>query len=348
MSREPFGTARGQPVERFLLANERGLRVAILTYGGIVQSLEAPDRNGTLVNIVLGFNKLDDYVQRSPYFGALIGRFANRIAHARFSLDGNEYELPANQGPNSLHGGTEGFDKRVWQVRHADHDRLHLQLESQDGDQGYPGNLEIQVTYIVSKENALSIEYRATSDQPTVVNLTNHTYFNLAGEGSGSIEDHVLTLHAERFTPIDAKLIPTGAIEPVAGTALDFRMPKRIGEHLRASHEQIVLAQGFDHNYIVNGKEGTLRPAARVEEPSSGRVLEVLTTEPGLQFYSGNFLDGTLVGTAGAAYRQGDGFTLETQHFPDSPNIPAFPSTLLRPGHAFESTTVFQFGVTSQ
>jgi aldose 1-epimerase len=346
---EPFGTARGRAVERYVLTNARGMRVAILTYGGIVQSVEVPDQQGALANVVLGFKTLEDYVQRNPYFGALVGRFANRIAHARFSLDGTEYELPVNHGPNSLHGGADGFDKRVWQVLNADTSRLELRLESPDGDQGYPGHLQIQVTYAVDMaSNSLSIAYQATTDRPTVVNLTNHTYFNLAGEGSGSIEHHLLTLHADRYTPIDATLIPTGALEPVDSTPLDFRAQKRIGEHLRAGHEQIVLAQGFDHNYVVNGQAGALRRAARVEDPSSGRTLEVLTTEPAIQFYSGNFLDGTLVGIGGSVYRQGDGFTLETQHFPDSPNKPAFPSTLLRPGETFQSTTVFQFGVTQQ
>jgi aldose 1-epimerase len=341
----PFGSARGETVERYTLTNVRGMRVAILSFGGIVQSIEVPDRHGQLANVALGFADLDNYVTRNPYFGALIGRFGNRLARARFALDGTEYTLDANPGPSSLHGGLDGFDKRVWQVRGADARRLVLALGSPDGDQGYPGSLSVEVTYSLDDDGALRLDYRATTDRPTVLNLTNHSYFNLAGEGSGSVEDHVVTIHAEAYTPIDATLIPTGAIEPVADTPLDFRRPTPIGERLRTGFEQLVLAQGYDFNFVIDGQPGVLRPAARVEHPTSGRVLEVLSTEPGLQFYTGNFLDGSLVGPTGRVYRQGDAFTLETQHFPDSPNQPTFPSTVLRPGQTFASTTVYRFSL---
>jgi aldose 1-epimerase len=342
---EPFGAVRGQPVDRYTLATASGLRVRILTYGGIIQSLEVPDRTGQPANVVLGFAGLDDYASRNPFFGAAIGRFANRLAQARFALDGTTYALAANHGPNALHGGLDGFDKRIWQAEKVGPTSLRLSLHSPDGDQGYPGALSVSVTYTVDKDNALRLDYRATTDRPTVLNLTTHSYFNLAGEGSGSIEDQLLTLHADTYTPIDATLIPTGAIEPVAGTPLDFRTPTPIGARLRDGFAQLVLAQGYDHNYVVNGVAGTLRPAARAEHPASGRVMSVSTTEPGVQLYSGNFIDGSLVGPSGRIYRQGDGFTLETQHFPDSPNQPTLPSTVLRPGEEFSSSTVFTFSV---
>jgi len=338
----PFGVLDGQPIERYTLRNAAGVCVSILTYGGIIQSLEVPDRDGRLTNVTLGFSSLDGYLAGSPFFGALIGRFANRIAHGRFALDGVEYQLPINNGPNSLHGGTVGFDKRVWRASVVD-DGLRLTLDSPDGDQGYPGSLHVDVLYSLL-ENDLRIDYRATCDAPTVVNLTNHAYFNLGGEGTGSVEDHVLTLFASRYTPIDASLIPTGSIESVAGTPLDFTTPHAIGERLRDGHEQVVHAQGYDHNFLIDGADGSLMPAAKVEHPPSGRTLEALTTEPAIQLYVGNLLDATLVGTSGRVYRETDGFTLETQHFPDSPNRPEFPSTVLRPGETFSSTTVYRFG----
>jgi aldose 1-epimerase len=345
---QPFGEFDGQAVDRYTLSAGR-LRVGILTYGGVVQSIEAPDGDGRSANVALGFATLYDYVSRSPFFGAVIGRFANRIGRGQFTLDGVTFDIPVNDGPNSLHGGPSGFDKRIWHARTAhDSDSVALQLDllSPDGDQGYPGTLNVFVTYTLNSENELRVEYRATTDRPTVLNLTNHTYFNLAGEGAGDVGDHVLTLFAERYTPIDATLIPTGALEPVAGTPFDFMAPTPIGLRLRHSSEQLVLAQGYDHNFVLNHSDlasHALIPAARVEEPASGRVLEVLTTEPGVQFYTGNFLTGALVGPSGRTYRQGDAFTLETQHFPDSPNHPTFPSTTLRPGETFASTTVFRF-----
>jgi aldose 1-epimerase len=338
VSSESFGAVQGQSVERYTLANSSGLRVRVLTYGGILQSIDVPDRDGQVANVTLGFKTLDEYVEHNPFFGALVGRFANRIAHGRFSLDGTRYELPINDGPNSLHGGSEGFDKRVW-AGEIIPDGLKLRLNSPDGDQGYPGALEVEVTYTLLPDNALRVDYQATSDKSTPINLTQHAYFNLAGEGSGSIEDHVLTLFASSYTPIDATLIPTGAIEAVKGTPLDFTVPTRIGERLRNEFEQIRLAQGYDHNFVLDGSA----VAARVEEPTSGRVLEVETTEPAIQLYTGNLLDGTLVGPSGRTYRQTDAFTLETQHYPDSPNQPGFPPAVVRPGETFRSTTVFRF-----
>jgi aldose 1-epimerase len=348
--REPFGsTAEGQ-VDRYTLTNGKGMRVRILTYGGIIQTIEVPDRRGRTANVALGFDNLTDYVERSPYFGCITGRYANRIALGRFTLDGVTYQLPINNDPNSLHGGDVGFDKHIWATTPFQRDGtvgLVMRYTSPHLDQGYPGTLTTTVTYTLTRDNAIRMEYRATTDRPTVVNLTNHTYFNLAGEGSGSIEGHKLRLNASRYTPVDATLIPTGSIDPVAGTPMDFTRPTAIGERIRDSFAQLVIGRGYDHNYVLDrhGRTG-LQPAARVVEPRSGRVLNILTEEPGIQFYSGNFLDGTLVGTSGRMYRQGDGFALETQHFPDSPNQPGFPSTVLRPGQTYRTTTVYHFSTT--
>jgi aldose 1-epimerase len=351
ISGEPFGELNGQRVERYTLTNARA-RVRILTYGGIVQTIEVPDKGDQSANVALGYASLDEYFGGNTFFGAIIGRYANRIAQGRFSLDGAMYQLPTNNGSNSLHGGACGFDQRIWQARasqNAENVALHLTYTSPHGDQGYPGELSVEVMYTLGGANDLRLDYRATTDRPTIVNFTNHSYFNLAGEGAGDIGDHVLRLHADRYTPIDATLIPTGAIEPVANTPLDFTTPTRIGERIRAGFQQLVLAHGYDHNFVLNRAGlragGELMLAAVAEHPASGRVLEVSTIEPGIQFYSGNFLDGTRVGASGRVYRQGDGFTLETQHYPDSPNHPNFPSTVLRPGEIFSSTTVFRFSV---
>lgn len=347
--RDTFGQlADGTTVDRHTLTNGNGMRVRILTYGGILQAVEVPDRRGELVNVTLGFATLDDYIANGkPYFGALIGRYGNRIAGGQFTLDGITYHVPVNDGPNSLHGGMVGFDSKVWDatpVRGEDGEGLRLLLVSPDGDQGYPGTLTAEVTYTLTEDNGIRIAYRASTDRPTVVNLTNHAYWNLAGEGSGHSYDHVLHLNASAFTPVDATMIPTGVIEPVAGTPLDFTTPTPIGRRVREGTGQVALAHGYDHNFVLD-RDITrgLELAARVTEAGSGRVLAVYTEEPGLQFYSGNFLDGTLVGTSGHAYRQGDGFALETQHFPDSPNHPHFPSTVLRPGQVYQTTTVYQF-----
>ncbi|AZM45851.1 galactose-1-epimerase [Streptomyces sp. WAC 06738] len=346
--REPFGTlADGTRVDRWTLSNG-GTRLGVLSYGGIVQSLEVPDRHGRYANVSLGFGGLGDYVALSPYFGALIGRYGNRIAAGRFALDGRTYQLPLNDGDHSLHGGDKGFDKRVWDVEpftSAAGVGLTLRYVSGDGEMGYPGALTTRVDYTLTAEGDWRIDYAATTSAPTVVNLTSHVYFNLAGEGSGDVYGHELRIAASRYTPVDAGLIPTGELAPVARTPFDFRRAKTIGADLRDDHEQLLYGKGIDHNLVLD-KGITRAPerVATVREPSSGRTMSIATTEPGLQFYSGNFLDGSFTGTSGRVYRQGDGFCLETQHFPDSPNQPSFPSTVLRPGDTYRSTTVHSFG----
>jgi aldose 1-epimerase len=344
ISKRPYGTTGlGAAVDEYTLTNTQQMEVKIITFGGNVTSIRVPDRNGVLGNVVLGFSGLEDYEAQKSYIGALIGRYGNRIAQGKFTLDGREYSIPQNDGTNSLHGGTIGFDKRIWTAEPVETPEsvgLKLTYLSPDGEEGYPGNLDVTVFYTLTNDNALRIDYSATTDAPTVLNLTNHSYFNLAG--SGAVYDHVLMLAADNFTPVDANLNPTGGIAPVAGTALDFRKAKPIGQDIRSSENQMVLARGFDHNWVLNGGS---TPFARVTEPTRGRVLEVTTTEPGVQFYSGNFLDGTLVGANGQTIRQGDGFCLETQHYPDSPNHANFPSTVLRPGETFQSTTTFKFSV---
>lgn len=338
-------TAEGNSVEEYTLRNARGLEVKLITFGGILTSIRAPDRNGNLDNIALGFDILAKYEAEHPYFGAITGRYANRIAGGRFSLDGIEYHLFKQDGVNSLHGGEVGFDKRIWAAR-QDENGVELFYLSPAGEEGYPGNLNINVRYSLNAENVLRIDYSATTDAPTVVNLTNHSYFNLMGEGEGTIEDHILSLNADRYTPTDANQIPTGEIVSVSGTPFDFRLPKAIGSGQRSADPQIVTAMGYDHNFVLNRdglSEEELGFAARVYEPRSGRIMEVWTTEPGVQFYAGNMLDTTLVGASGRLYRQSDGLCLETQHFPDSPNQPGFPSTVLRPGQRLESATEYRF-----
>ncbi|MEU3412872.1 aldose epimerase family protein [Streptomyces sp. NPDC006658] len=346
---EPFGTlADGTEVHRWSLENG-GTRMKVLSYGGVVQTLEIPDRHGQYANVVAGFDNIADYVAGSPYFGALIGRYGNRIGKGRFTLDGKPYQLSVNDGDNSLHGGAQGFDKRVWDVEPFTHGTdvgLRLRRTSADGEMGYPGTLRTQVTYTLTRHGDWRIDYEATTDRATVVNLTSHVYWNLAGEGTGGIEDHELSIAAARYTPTDSGLIPTGELARVAGTPFDFRHAKPIGRDLRAGHEQLVLAKGYDHNWVLD-KGITARPehVATLRDPRSGRTLKIATDQPGLQFYSGNFLDGTLTGTGGRTYRQGDALCLETQHFPDSPNHPAFPSTVLRPGETYRTSTIHRFGI---
>ncbi|WP_299951241.1 aldose epimerase family protein [uncultured Modestobacter sp.] len=353
---EPFGTAPdGTPVERWTLRHG-DMTVRVLTYGGVIQTLEVPDRHGQVENVVLGFPDVAGYASDAdPYFGSLIGRYGNRIAGGTFDLDGETYQLPLNDGPNTLHGGPEGFDDRVWAATPVGDRRvaaLQLQLVSPDGDQGFPGTLTTTVTYSVDRQERLTVHYEATTDAPTVVNLTQHTYWNLGGEGSGTIYDHELEIDADAYTPVDETLIPTGEIAPVEGTPFDFRDATAIGARIRVADQQLLYGQGYDHNWVLDrdddgAREGSdgedeLEEAAELHDPESGRTLTIETTEPGLQFYSGNFLDGTIVGTGGSVYRQSDGLALETQHFPDSPNQPGFPSTELRPGEVYESTTVFE------
>jgi aldose 1-epimerase len=347
VTREAWGSTPAGAVDRYTLSNGHGLVVRVLTHGGVVQSIEVPDRDGGTANVALGFDTIQGYLDNpGPYFGAIIGRYGNRIAKGQFSLGGVAVQVPVNDGPNSLHGGTPGFDQRIWAAEVRD-DALVLSHVSPDGDQGYPGTLTVTVTYSLTGDNGLRIDYHATTDAPTVVNLTNHSYFNLAGEGSGDVYDHVLRIDADGFTEVDATLIPTGEIAPVDGTPLDFRVPTPIGARIRDNHVQLLRGGGYDHNWVLAGPGGELRDVAHVAEPRTGRTLTVLTTEPGVQFYSGNFLTGAFAGTSGRTYRQGDGFALETQHFPDSPNQPRFPSTELRPGQAYSSTTVYIFGTHS-
>lgn len=334
----------GRVVDLYTLTNRNGVEVRIISYGGIVVSIKVPDRQGRIDDVVLGFDDLAGYLKGHPYFGAIVGRYANRIGGARFKLNGVEYKLAANDGPNHLHGGVAGFDKAIWQGRIAGNS-LELSYTSRDGEEGYPGNLKVRVTYTLTDLNELKIDYHAVTDKDTVVNLTNHSYFNLAGQGRGDVLRHRLSIAAGRFTPVAAGAIPTGKMTMVAGTPFDFRKPTEIGARVEAADEQLKIGRGYDHNWVLDGKPGILRRAAAVEEPGSGRRLEVWTTEPGIQFYIGNYLDGSLTGKGGRKYLHRYGFCLETQHFPDSPNRKEFPSTVLRKGAAYRTTTVYKFTV---
>jgi len=346
VKKETFGTTPdGKTVELYTLTNTYGIETRIMTYGGIIVSLQTPDKKGHFADITLGFDTLAGYLAKNPYFGALVGRYGNRIGNAKFTLDGKEYTLAKNNGPNALHGGLKGFDKVLWQAQSFQKSAevgLILKYTSADGEEGYPGTLRVTVTYTLNDKNEFSIDYQATTDKATPINLTNHTYFNLAGEGSGSILGEELMLNADRFTPVDATLIPTGKIASVKGTPLDFTKPTAIGARINDKFEQLVLGNGYDHNFVINRQSPGLALAARVYDPTSGRVLEVDTTEPGVQFYTGNFLDGT-PGKHEHIYKARDAFCLETQHYPDSPNKPNFPSTILRPGKTYHSTTVWRF-----
>jgi aldose 1-epimerase len=347
VTKAPFGTTKdGHPVDVFTVTNSHGMEMKAMSFGGIIISLRVPDKSGKLDDVVLGFDNLAAYEENNPHFGALIGRYGNRIANGEFKLDGKTYHLPKNNGPNTLHGGVKGFDKVMWDIEpfeNKDAAGLVLSRTSPDGEEGFPGNLKVKVTYTLTNNNELSFEYEATTDKATPVNLTEHSYFNLSGEGNGNILGHVLKLNADHFTPVDKNLIPTGEIRSVKGTPLDFTTPTAIGARIDDKYDQLVIAGGYDHNFVVNGKSGVMRLAARAKDPKSGRVLEVYTVEPGVQFYSGNFLDGTLTGKNGHKYQKRDGFCLETQHYPDSPNHPKFPSTILKPGQTYHTKTLLKF-----
>lgn len=346
IQQEPFGTVDGQPVSLWILRNAHGAEARICNYGGIVVSLKMPDRNGAFGDVVLGYDTLGDYVKNSPFFGALIGRYGNRIARGRFTLDGVTYTLATNNYPNALHGGLKGFDKRVWQGQAFDSPSgpsLVLNYLSKHLEEGYPGNLIVKAVYTLTDDNELRLDYTATTDQDTVVNLTHHSYFNLAGRGT--ILGHEVMIPADTFTPVDRTLIPTGELRPVADTPFDFREPTAIGARINQDDEQLKFGGGYDHNWVVNKPPGQLGLMARVYEPTTGRVMEVWSTDPGLQFYSGNFLDGTITGKGGWVYQFRDAFCMEPQHFPDSPNHPNFPSVVLKPGQTYHNTIIYRFSV---
>jgi aldose 1-epimerase len=351
IKKESFGKAPDGGVDLYTITNANGVELRVTNYGGIIVSLRIPDKNGSLADVVLGYDNLDGYLANPAYFGAIVGRYANRIANGKFIVNGVEYHLAKNNGPNSLHGGLKGFNKAVWHAEPFTNEQgsgLILTYTSRDGEEGYPGNLKTKVTYTLTDKNELQIDYEATTDKATPVNLTSHGYFNLAGEGGGDILKHELTLSADRFTPVDQTLIPTGELRPVKGTPLDFKKSTPIGARINDNYEQLLIGHGYDHNFVVNRKAGDLQLAARVREPGSGRVLEVYTTEPGVQLYTGNFLDGTITGKHGHVYNKHGALCLETQHFPDSPNHPNFPSTLLRPGQTYRSRTVYKFSIGEQ
>ncbi len=346
----PWGEVDGQEVQLYVLCNANGMTAKISNYGAIVQSLTAPDKDGKLADIVLGYNTVAEYVEDTPYFGAVVGRYGNRIAKGEFKLDGKTYKLATNNEPGgmpcALHGGLKGFDKVIWDAAALTDDGkkgLKLNYLSKDGEEGYPGNLNLTVTYWLTDDNTLEVEYLATTDKATPVNVTQHSYFNLRGEGNGDILGHELMLAADRFTPVDKGLIPTGELRPVKGTPFDFTTPHAIGERVDSKDEQMVFGGGYDHNWVLNNQDGDMALAARVSEPTTGRIMEIWTTEPGIQFYCGNFLDGHNIGKAGKPYKFRNGFCLETQRYPDSPNQPEFPSTILKPGEKLESKTIFKF-----
>ena len=345
ISKAPFGkTPDGIPVEIYTLRNRNGMEARIATYGGIVVSLKTPDKSGKFEDVVLGYDNLEAYIKRNPYFGALVGRYGNRIAKGKFSLNGKKYSLSINNGVNHLHGGVKGFDKVVWEAQPteaANGPALQLHYLSKDGEEGYPGNLSVTATYTLTQDNALRLDFEATTDKHTICNLTHHSYFNL--HGGGEVLDYLVQINAEKFTPVDATQIPTGELRPVAGTPLDFRKPTSIGARIYSHDEQLKFAHGYDHNWVFDKPPGHLGLAARVVDKVSGRCLEVWTTEPGMQFYAGNFLDGTITGKGRRAYHRRHAFCMEPQHFPDSPNHPHFPSVELKPGELYKNTIIYKF-----
>jgi aldose 1-epimerase len=349
VAKTDFGaTADGRLVEQYTIRNGQGAEMTVLTYGGIIQSLKVPDRTGAIDDVVLGFDTVAEYEKSSPYFGAIIGRVGNRIANGTFTIDGKTFTLAKNDGVNHLHGGVKGWDKAVWQAdpfQDARGPGILLTHTSLDGDEGYPGKITAHVRYTLTAKNELIVEYHATTDAPTLINLTQHSYFNLAGAKAADILGHELTINADRFTPVDDGLIPTGEFAPVEGTPFDFRTPTAIGARIASTDTQMTRGRGYDHNYVITRTGDGLQLAASVYEPVTGRTLEVRTTEPGLQLYTGNFMDGSFTGKGGRAYPHRSGFCLETQHYPDSPNQPTFPTIVLRKGEDYKSETVFTFGV---
>ena len=347
IEKQSFGKAEdGAAVHLYTLTNGNGMKVQITNYGGIVTSLLAQDKNGNLSDVVLGYDNLEGYLKNNPYFGGVIGRYGNRIAKGKFTLNGKSYSLATNNGPNHLHGGVKGFDKVVWtakETRSKDGVGLELVYLSKDGEEGYPGNLSVKVNYTLTNDNALRIDYEAKTDQPTIVNLTNHSYFNLKDAGASPILDHELMLDADYFTPVDETLIPTGELRPVPGTPFDFTTQAKIRDRINAEDEQLKFGLGYDHNFVLNGKAGELRLVGKLSESTTGRILQIWTTEPGIQFYSGNFLDGAITGKNGTVYHYRHGLCLETQRYPDSPNQPDFPSTVLNPGDLYQTTTTYKF-----
>jgi aldose 1-epimerase len=345
IEQERFGARDGRPVILYTLKNSHGLEVHAMNYGGIIQAIRVPDRKGQFADIVLGHDTAEGYMPNPPYLGAIVGRYANRIANGTFTLDGKTYALPKNDGPNTLHGGTtRTFDKVVWESQPLkDKTGVAFEYLSKDGEEGFPGNLKVKVTYTLTDSNELVIDYEATTDKATPINVSQHSYFNLKGAGNGDILDHEVMLNADRFTPVDKNLIPTGELRAVKGTPFDFTASTKIGSRIDDNYEQLVLGHGYDHNFVLNRKGSGMTLAARVYEPTTGRVLEVTTTQPAVQFYTGNFLDGTITGKEGHVYKRRYGFCLETQHYPDSPNHPDFPTTILKPGETFHQTTAFKF-----
>jgi aldose 1-epimerase len=346
---EAFGIMPdGKAVKLYTLKNKNGVEMKVMNYGGIITSLVVPDKNGNFDDVVLGYDSLSSYLKSSPFFGALIGRYGNRIAKGKFKIDGQEYNLPINNGSNHLHGGPMGFDKVYWNIDvPADSSSLKLTYLSVDGEQGYPGNLSAEVFYYLTDNDELKIEYKATTDKKTVVNLTQHSYFNLGGKQTKAILSHSLMIDADSFIPVDTALIPTGEIRSVKGTPFDFTKAETIGSRIEQKDDQLKFGRGYDHNWVLNNYDGKMRKVAELSEPVSGRLMEVFTTEPGLQFYSGNFLDGTLIGKNNTAYNFRSGLCLETQHYPDSPNQPKFPSVILNPGETYQTTTIYKFSTTT-
>lgn len=344
MTKTDFGkTPDGQSVELYTLRNSKGMEAQICNYGGIVTTLKVPGNDGKFDDVVLGYDNLDGYLKSSPFFGCIVGRYGNRIGGAKFTLDGKTYTLAVNNGPNSLHGGIKAFDKVVWKVVKATGNSLELQYTSKDGEEGFPGNLDVTAIYSVTDDNELCLDYKAKTDKPTVLNLTHHSYFNLAGQGTGDILGHEVFINSDKITPVNKDLIPTGDYASVEGTPLDFRTPTAIGARIDSPDQQLQFGSGYDHNWVINKPANHLGLQARAYDPKTGRVMEVWSTEPGVQFYTGNFLDGTITGKGGAVYKRRSGFCFEPQHYPDSPNKPNFPSVVLRPGQTFKSTIIYRF-----